>query len=376
MTHIRKKRPKAAMTARPTACSHGDVVRLLGAESLAITLLIVGGENYVGVVALTGEITLSIAGRQLTFEGVFADDVYLASLQHGPDNAFETFCSHFFVPLSTDRVNARRVLLDVGANIGVTAAILSAHCPQASVVAIEAGPSVVEVLQRNLQRNGLNSLTPLHVAVGDREGVVQFFEESAFGYIVDDSDVPEVRKHGLTVDVEMRTIDSIVDDLERDSGVDAVDLVKVDIEGAEPAAIAGMQRTLEKYAPVLWVELNSWSLMSTGQHPIAAVQQMIDGCTEVFRVGGTSSDPRFLRPVEGSDSLAIARSLVHDNVVFGRSWEDIVIVPRGSQLPGSLRRLEDRPYDEIKALRDELRLMQQSKIWRYSAPLRRLRRHL
>ena len=376
MTHIRKKRPKAAMTARPATYSHRDVVRLLGAESLAITLLIVGGENYVGVVAPTGEITLSIAGRQFTFEGVSTDDVYLTSLQHGPDNAFETFCSHFFEPLSRDRVGVRRVLLDVGANIGVTAAILSAYCPQASVVAIEAGPGVVEVLQRNLQRNGLNSVIPLHLAVGDRDGVVQFFEESAFGHVVDDSDVPEVRKHGLTVDVEMRTIDSIVDDLERDGGVDALDLVKVDIEGAEPAAIAGIQRTLEKYAPVLWVELNSWSLMSTGQHPIAAVQQIVQGCAEVFRVGGTMSDRRFLRPVEGSDSLTIARSLVHDNVVFGRSWEDILIVPRGGQLPESLRQLDDRPHDEITALQDELRLMRQSKIWRYSAPLRRLRRHL
>ena len=95
-------------------------------------------------------------------------------------------------------------------------------------------------MQRNLQRNGINSVIPLHLAVGDRDGVIQFFEESAFGHIVGDSDVPEVRKHGLTVDVEMRTIDSIVDDLERDGGVDCLDLVKVDIEGAEPAAIAGM----------------------------------------------------------------------------------------------------------------------------------------
>ena len=364
------------MTPRPAKCSHGDVVRLLGVESLAITLLIVGGENYVGEVAPTGEITLSIAGRQFTFEGVSADDVYLTSLQHGPDNAFETFCSHFFEPLSRDRVDGQRVLLDVGANIGVTAAILSAYCPQASVVAIEAGPGVVEVLQRNVRRNGLISVTPLHVAVGHREGVVQFFEESAFGHIVDDSDAPEVRKHGLTVDVEMRTIDSIVDDLERDSGVDAIDLVKVDIEGAEPAAIEGMQRTLEKFAPMLWVELNSWSLMSTGQHPISAVQRIINGCAEVFRVGGTSSDPRFLRPVEGSDSLAIARSLVHDNVVVSRSWEDIVIVPKGGQLPESLRQLADRPHDEINLLREELQSMQQSKIWRYSAPLRRLRHHL
>jgi len=362
------------MTARPATDSHRDVVRLSGAESLAITLLIVGGENYVGVVAPTGEITLSIAGRQFTFEGVSAHDVYLTSLQHGPDRAFETFCSYFFGPVPCSQANRQRILIDVGANIGVTAAILSAYCPNASVVAIEAGPGVVEVLKRNLERNELMSVIPLQSAVGDRDGVAQFVEESAFGHIVDDVDVPEVRQHGLTVDVEMRTIDSIVDDLEQDRRVDAVDLIKVDIEGAEPAAIAGMQRTLEKYAPVLWVELNAWSLMSTGQHPIAAVQQIIDGCVEVFRVGGTTSDPRFLRPVEGSDSLTIARSLVHDNVVFGRSWEDIVIVPRGRQLPESLLRLEDRPYDEVEALRTELRLLQQSKIWRYSAPLRRLRR--
>ena len=116
--------------------------------------------------------------------------------------------------------------------------------------------------------------------------------------------------------------------------------------------------------------------MSTGQHPIVAVQQIVEGCAEVFRVGGTPNDPRFLRQVEGSDSLTIARNLVHDNVVFGRSWEDIVIVPPGGQLPDSLRELEDHQPDEIAALQNELRLMKGSKIWRYSAPLRRLRGRL
>ena len=323
-----------------------------------------------------GEITLSIAGRQFAFEGVSADDVYLNSLQHGPDRHFELFCSHVFQLETSRQATGERVLLDVGANIGVTAAILSTYCPDASILAIEAGPHVVEVFRRNLDRNALSSVTPLHLAVGDHDGVARFFEASAFGYVVEESDVEGIQSEVPTIDVELRTIDSLVSERAAKLGIAAIDLIKVDIEGAEPAAIAGMQQTISTFSPLLWVELNSWSLMSTGQHPIVAVQQIVEGCAEVYRVGGTPNDPRFLRQVEGSDSLTIARNLVHDNVVFGRSWEDIVIVPPGGQLPDSLRELEDHQPDEIAALQNELRLMKGSKIWRYSAPLRRLRRRL
>ena len=352
-----------------------DLVLLSDTASVD-TREMLGGENYVGVVAPTGEITLSIAGRQFAFEGVSADDVYLSSLQHGPDRHFELFCSHLFQSESSCQATGERVLLDVGANIGVTAAILSTYCPSASVLAIEAGPNLLEVLRRNLDRNALSSVIPLHLAVGDHNGVAQFFEASAFGHVVEESDVDGIQSEVPTVDVELRTIDSVVSERAANFGIETIDLIKIDIEGAEPAAIAGMQQTISTYSPLLWVELNSWSLMSTGQHPIAAVQRIVQGCAEVFRVGGTPKDPRFLRPVEGSDSLSIARSLVHDNVVFGGSWEDIVIVPPGGQLPGSLRELKDHQPDEIAALQNELRLMKGSKIWRYSAPLRRLRRRL
>jgi hypothetical protein len=74
------------------------------------------------------------------------------------------------------------------------------------------------------------------------------------------------------------------------------------------------------------------------------------------------------------DPLATARRLVHDNVVHGRSWEDIVLVPPGRKVPEQIRDLElAAPPDELEQLRRQLDLIQRSKVWRYSMPLRRVR---
>jgi FkbM family methyltransferase len=123
-------------------------------------------------------------------------------------------------------------VIDVGAGIGEEAVVFS-HLvgPTGRVIAIEAHPQIYISLCETVRRSGLVNVTPQCVAVGDHEGIVQFAEGDNFltGSIVAVSDRADTT-------VPLRTLDTIACDLD----LGEIALVKMNIEGAETAAVAGM----------------------------------------------------------------------------------------------------------------------------------------
>ena len=119
-----------------------------------------------------------------------------------------------------------RRILDLGANIGMAAGALAAQFPDAAFLLVEPDPRNLERLKKTVDWNGLNAsivrsavaATPrrLRLRVGDNP-TCSALETSAMHALPD------------TVEVDVMT----VDDLLRHAGWDAVDLVKIDIEGTE-----------------------------------------------------------------------------------------------------------------------------------------------
>jgi FkbM family methyltransferase len=122
------------------------------------------------------------------------------------------------------------VVFDVGAGIGAEALLFSRLVgPSGRVVSIEAHPATYARLVQLCAVNRLENVTPLQVAVGDSEGIVVLSD-----------DAHHLKNRLLPPDevgirVQARRIDAIAADL----GVRQIDLLKMNIEGAEPAALAG-----------------------------------------------------------------------------------------------------------------------------------------
>jgi FkbM family methyltransferase len=119
-----------------------------------------------------------------------------------------------------------RTILDLGANIGFGSLFLSALFPGAAIVAVEPDPRNVQALKRNLQLNGL-SVTTLEAAAGSREGTMLL----RFGDDPLCSSLETTNMHALpnSVPVSVVTVPEIL----RRMGWPRLDLLKVDIEGAE-----------------------------------------------------------------------------------------------------------------------------------------------
>jgi FkbM family methyltransferase len=132
-----------------------------------------------------------------------------------------------------------RTCFDLGANIGVYS--LPWAKAGADVHAFELLQQNVECLQRASHAARLSNLAIIHAAVGRASGRTGASGESAWG-VVDPAGT----------DVRQISIDDYVDE----HAIGRIDVVKIDIEGSEREALAGLSRTLTRFHPDVIIECN------------------------------------------------------------------------------------------------------------------------
>jgi FkbM family methyltransferase len=154
------------------------------------------------------------------------------------------------------------VMFDVGAHHGVhslvVAAELSARGLAGHVNAFEPDPENARLLAENLARNGLEAFVTVRpVAVADRDGT------DVLLVCVDDNSSNTLRDHerfSLAADQERREhpvalirLDSLLAEVPR------VDLLKLDVQGAEARVLHGAAGLLARDRPVVVVEaVSGW----------------------------------------------------------------------------------------------------------------------
>jgi FkbM family methyltransferase len=118
-------------------------------------------------------------------------------------------------------------ILDCGANIGLATLYFKKLYPRARVVAFEADPVIHAVLSKNLLRNGAADVETVNAALWTTTGEIEFWCEGADSGAV--GRVSDLRRPTrLVPSLRLRDV------LEKEQ----VDLLKLDIEGAEQAVLA------------------------------------------------------------------------------------------------------------------------------------------
>lgn len=142
--------------------------------------------------------------------------------------------------LLRSRARPGDVFVDVGANIGLHSIRLATATSLSRVVAFEAAPDTADRLRRNLRLNcveGIVEVAP--TALGGREGSLPLRSSVRWGS--GDLGVRSAFGDGdVVVDAPMTTFDAWW----AAHGGGPVDLVKIDVEGAEFEVLTGMLETL------------------------------------------------------------------------------------------------------------------------------------
>ena len=135
--------------------------------------------------------------------------------------------------------NEDDVVYDIGANTGLYSLFAAKVCHQGTVVAFEPYPPNVRVLRQDIDRNSLDNVTIVESALSDSVGEIEFSQpkEDDIGY---GSSSINVKEDGEALTLPTTTVDTLIADGE----IPPPNVVKIDVEGAEPLVIDGMKEAL------------------------------------------------------------------------------------------------------------------------------------
>ncbi len=150
-------------------------------------------------------------------------------------------------------VSPGMVVCDVGSHLGYyTLALAQLVGPGGHVFAFEPLPTHAALLQRTLARNRLRQVTVVPEAAGaeTRPARLEEWPNDAMTRIISDFPSPWATQ---VVEVPMTTLDDWASDVK---DLRCMDLIKLDIEGQELAALEGAKTLLMRYRPQIVCEIH------------------------------------------------------------------------------------------------------------------------
>lgn len=147
------------------------------------------------------------------------------------------------------------MFVDIGANTGVYTLKAAKHLAAAggTVVALEPFPEVFATLCHSVRKNRLGNVRVRNFCAGKRTGATQFWMNYA-----KPNSFSLLKRDGTAT--ALSALQVALDDLIEWEGLRRLDYVKIDAEGAESDILAGGQKSLAKYRPIVQLEVNKFAV--------------------------------------------------------------------------------------------------------------------
>lgn len=192
----------------------------------------------------------------------------------GNDNSLCLYVCGSFEPNEfafLDRVlKPGMVFVDVGANDGYYTLFAAQRLgPTGKVVAVEPSTRERANLKRNIARNGLGNVSVIPVALGAACGTAELHlaQSAHSGH----NTLGRFANDGVQAESVEQVKIRRLDDVAHDMALDRIDVMKIDVEGAEANVIAGGYEVLARTRPVILLEISDKALRGQGSN----AQQLI-----------------------------------------------------------------------------------------------------
>jgi FkbM family methyltransferase len=183
--------------------------------------------------------SINIAGKSFSVQ---SDDDYLTAVGDVFEPDMVSLFRHF----------ARGTVLDIGANIGLTALAFAQMANR--VHGFEPSPSTFEFLRKNTE--SIKAISIHNFGFGEQSGDFEltFSPTNRSGGFVSNQ---TQACGGHTIEkIRIETLDETVPQL----AIDSIDFMKLDVEGFEGSVLRGGKQTIDQFRPVVALELNHWCL--------------------------------------------------------------------------------------------------------------------
>jgi len=140
------------------------------------------------------------------------------------------------------------IFMDVGANIGRLSVQVAKNSKKVKVIAIEPERYNFSVILKNIEANKLKNIFPLNLGCSEKKGTSPFFVigKGSGG----NSLIFQKGKKQKRIKIKTNTLDNLSKELK----LKRMDLLKIDVEGAEIKVLKGAKKCLELYHPKILFE--------------------------------------------------------------------------------------------------------------------------
>lgn len=204
------------------------------------------------------QITVSYGGRTISFEALGAGNIE-RELRLG--RFYEMQMLQY-----VESLGLSGAYVDVGGGVGTHSVFFAAFCPSTRVHTFEPRRRLSDMIERNVKSNGLSDRVRLHnVGLSTRREAVS------------------VQLDGKLERIECVPLDEVVNE--------PVSVMKIDVEGMEPAVLGGAARILRESKPVVLVEAHTPEEVRTDAALLAPYGYRLTG-----RVFNSSATYEFAAP--------------------------------------------------------------------------------
>jgi FkbM family methyltransferase len=166
------------------------------------------------------------------------------------------------------------VIVDAGANIGLASICFANRYPESQIIAIEPEKSNYDILKMNV--DPYSNIIPLHAALWDKNERISIVDPGfgEWAFMTKKEDSQEKNPEKIDPKVQGMTVDKIMED----NGLEKIDILKIDIEGAEREVFRDSSSWIAK-VDALIVELH---------------ERMKSGCNRSFYNGSNGFDREWI----------------------------------------------------------------------------------
>ena len=194
--------------------------------------------------------------------------------------------------LFTSLVRPGATVVDVGAHVGYYTTLAAELVqPNGRVIALEPVPKNFALLQKGIETNGYRNVKLFQCAAADRAGEMELMlipGNTGAGMLF------RPRQEGRRY-IPVKTV--VLDELLSD--VPEVNVIKIDVEGAEMSVFDGLEKTIDRSDRLsIMMEFSSGLYRSYGYDPDAFLARMIERRFSIYEIDGAGGG---LRPIGMED---------------------------------------------------------------------------
>jgi len=183
------------------------------------------------------------------------------------------------------------LFIDIGANVGTFTLVGAKRAPRGEVHAFEPSAYHFKRLADNIARNGFRNVQLNQLGLFDEATEATLYLPLARGEMSNTGAASMFKVEGVAAPLDQQETIRLMrlDDYVTARNLNRLDIIKIDIEGAELNALRGAVGTLRRFRPLVLMEVDLDNLSRAGSTPVEVLEFWHDLNYRVKRIDGSGS---------------------------------------------------------------------------------------